>query len=590
MGNAVDKLTLRGLLSKKDRFFSEESLLSLVLTAPGCWPADETLASAARAGGFAPPPPPRLGETCLVSTLGGEAALWLLTLDREASKVEMVRSARDTASHAWQLALSDLPELRTYRSPDRPPPWRVLLLAKTGGPAPEFLDGPSFGLALFLASASVLVELAVPAHLLALGEVTFDGRVKPVGGLSEKLEVITSWAAGVTRLLVANDQKKEVKDLLASLGSSISVVPVTTLSQAFNVAFPERAQRALGGWRDEARARETLDQIYKRILGGKELLLGWSAIAGTARNLEGALAHDEEAVWRAHFIHAVARRNDNQELEVIEWPPDDWLKAQFRRIRLHIVAQVVQSANDGCAPDLLDRVERARTFTAAGSERDKPDSVVTGAIGRALAAAGELDQALTELEEAVTWWFEVYEPDGASFPLSEMLRVLGVLRRGDEVDRALETHVRRLMYDHGVRPISRAYVACAAGRALIQCGRVEEGLAWLDDEGYGWDQTHRPLQRSRQRWRARALEALGKREGADKARQTLEENRDVYAVLADLDRVLARGGDPEPILRELERDRGPGEADRGPELRRIIGEKSPLDRRAAELAADRWRY
>ena len=61
-------------------------------------------------------------------------------------------------------------------------------------------DGPSAGIAMVSAIASVLSENKIGNQVAMTGEVTLTGRVLPIGGLKEKL--IAAYAAGVKKALI----------------------------------------------------------------------------------------------------------------------------------------------------------------------------------------------------------------------------------------------------------------------------------------------------------------------------------------------------------------------------------------------------
>jgi ATP-dependent Lon protease len=49
------------------------------------------------------------------------------------------------------------------------------------------IDGPSAGLAIFLATYSALTKRALPQNIAVTGEISIQGRIRPVGGIIEKL-------------------------------------------------------------------------------------------------------------------------------------------------------------------------------------------------------------------------------------------------------------------------------------------------------------------------------------------------------------------------------------------------------------------
>ena len=92
------------------------------------------------------------------------------------------------------------------------------------------MDGPSAGVAMFLAIYSAFTEIPV-AHTLALtGEVGLHGQVLPVGGVEQKLAAAKE--AGATKVLIP---KQNWKESYYNLG--IEVISVATVQELLSAAF-----------------------------------------------------------------------------------------------------------------------------------------------------------------------------------------------------------------------------------------------------------------------------------------------------------------------------------------------------------------
>lgn len=97
------------------------------------------------------------------------------------------------------------------------------------------VDGPSAGLAIVVALASALEQLAVPQDLALTGEVTIQAKVKPVGGISEKIRGAA--LAGVRRVIIPQENFAEVdSDLL----SHLEIIPVSSVAEAFRKIWPKQ--------------------------------------------------------------------------------------------------------------------------------------------------------------------------------------------------------------------------------------------------------------------------------------------------------------------------------------------------------------
>jgi len=91
------------------------------------------------------------------------------------------------------------------------------------------IDGPSAGLAIFLALYSALTKTPLPQDVAVTGELSIQGKIRPVGGVIEKLYAARQ--AGMRTMVVPKENEREID---ASL-SGIKVVPVTSIEQAFRV-------------------------------------------------------------------------------------------------------------------------------------------------------------------------------------------------------------------------------------------------------------------------------------------------------------------------------------------------------------------
>jgi ATP-dependent Lon protease len=72
-------------------------------------------------------------------------------------------------------------------------------------------DGPSAGIAIFTALASLVSGKRVDSKTSMTGEVTLSGAVMPVGGIKEK--VLAAHRAGIERIILPLDNKKDLEDI-----------------------------------------------------------------------------------------------------------------------------------------------------------------------------------------------------------------------------------------------------------------------------------------------------------------------------------------------------------------------------------------
>ncbi|WP_018306538.1 endopeptidase La [Desulfitobacterium hafniense] len=105
-------------------------------------------------------------------------------------------------------------------------------------------DGPSAGITLFTAFASLITGIKVDAKLAMTGEITLRGVVLPIGGLKEKL--LAAERAGITKVLIPKDNVADLKDVPEEVKSKIQIVSVETiedvLKETLGIALPKIEQ------------------------------------------------------------------------------------------------------------------------------------------------------------------------------------------------------------------------------------------------------------------------------------------------------------------------------------------------------------
>ena len=107
-------------------------------------------------------------------------------------------------------------------------------------------DGPSAGLAIAVAIASVVTGQPIDRRLAMTGEITLRGRVLGVGGLNEK--AVAALRAGVKVMIVPHENMKDVPELPAHVREALDIVPVHGMEEALTLALrrPARPRAPLG--------------------------------------------------------------------------------------------------------------------------------------------------------------------------------------------------------------------------------------------------------------------------------------------------------------------------------------------------------
>lgn len=102
-------------------------------------------------------------------------------------------------------------------------------------------DGPSAGLTLVTALASLYLGRPVPSDTAMTGEITLSGLVLPVGGIKEK--VLAAHRAGLRRVILPKENEKDLSELPDSVRKAIQFVGVERIEDVLRVALPNRSRK-----------------------------------------------------------------------------------------------------------------------------------------------------------------------------------------------------------------------------------------------------------------------------------------------------------------------------------------------------------
>jgi ATP-dependent Lon protease len=96
-------------------------------------------------------------------------------------------------------------------------------------------DGPSAGIAMFTALASLFSNRPVSRDVAMTGEVTLRGLVLPIGGLKEKS--IAALRAGIRTILIPKLNEKDIPDLPEEVRQKLRIIPVETVDDVLAEAL-----------------------------------------------------------------------------------------------------------------------------------------------------------------------------------------------------------------------------------------------------------------------------------------------------------------------------------------------------------------
>jgi len=96
-------------------------------------------------------------------------------------------------------------------------------------------DGPSAGITIATAVASLMSNRPVRHQLGMTGEITLRGKVLPIGGLKEK--ILAARRAGLETVLIPSKNEKDLVDVPEHLRKGLTLIPVRTISEVLEAAL-----------------------------------------------------------------------------------------------------------------------------------------------------------------------------------------------------------------------------------------------------------------------------------------------------------------------------------------------------------------
>jgi ATP-dependent Lon protease len=104
-------------------------------------------------------------------------------------------------------------------------------------------DGPSAGITMTTAIASLLSGRPVKHTVGMTGEVTLQGRVLPIGGLKQK--ILAAHAAGLSDVIIPERNRADLEDIPEDVKQEMSFHPVMTLDEVLALALEPAREHAL---------------------------------------------------------------------------------------------------------------------------------------------------------------------------------------------------------------------------------------------------------------------------------------------------------------------------------------------------------
>ncbi|MCB0479390.1 MAG: endopeptidase La [Crocinitomicaceae bacterium] len=96
-------------------------------------------------------------------------------------------------------------------------------------------DGPSAGITILTALASILTNRKVKKYIAMTGEITLRGKVLPVGGIKEK--ILAAKRAGIKEIILCEKNEKDVKDIKPEYLKGLKFHYVNKMEEVLKIAL-----------------------------------------------------------------------------------------------------------------------------------------------------------------------------------------------------------------------------------------------------------------------------------------------------------------------------------------------------------------
>ncbi len=154
-----------------------------------------------------------------------------LTLTGQLGEV-MQESARAAQSYLWSHAAELGIEAELFKDSG-------VHIHVPAGAIPK--DGPSAGITMATALASIYAKLPVRSDTAMTGEITLTGLVLPIGGVKEK--VLAARRAGLRRVILPRENQKDLRELPDNVRQEIEFILAERIEDVLAAAIPDLATR-----------------------------------------------------------------------------------------------------------------------------------------------------------------------------------------------------------------------------------------------------------------------------------------------------------------------------------------------------------
>jgi ATP-dependent Lon protease len=179
---------------------------------------------------------PGVSTGLAATATGGDVLFIEATSHKDGEKLVLTGQLGDVMKESAQIALSAVRALAPQLGIDEELfESRAFHVHVPAGAIPK--DGPSAGITMATALASLLTDRPVKHTVGMTGEITLQGRVLPIGGLKQK--VLAAHAAGLTDIVIPERNRADLEDIPENVREEITFHPVMSIGEVLSLALEE---------------------------------------------------------------------------------------------------------------------------------------------------------------------------------------------------------------------------------------------------------------------------------------------------------------------------------------------------------------
>jgi ATP-dependent Lon protease len=184
---------------------------------------------------------PGVATGLAATATGGDVLFIEATSHKDGDKLVLTGQLGDVMKESAQIALSTVRAHASELGIDEEAfENRSFHVHVPAGAIPK--DGPSAGITMATAIASLLTNRPVRHTVGMTGEITLQGRVLPIGGLKQK--VLAAHAAGITDIIIPERNRADLEDIPDKVKDEVKFHPVMSIGEVLSLALQEKPVRS----------------------------------------------------------------------------------------------------------------------------------------------------------------------------------------------------------------------------------------------------------------------------------------------------------------------------------------------------------